>query len=357
MTGGGRALPVDRKEYTTTDRLLIVSAPAQSPPAPPSVGPSPSGPGWAPPPSTPPKGLSGGAKAGIAVAVVVVLVLAVLALGLVPGVSLFGSGHSANGVSSSSAGGKASGVAAAHGAGVLVLTVGVSTTYSFQFGHETGNTSCPVVDPLASNFTVPAESGSYSSGEATVWLFVYYNHSGPSESAIAVVGSTVYFLGTVTGAACVGSLSLLPLPSTYIDSTAAASAFDTDAGSFVSTHGSANAVYALVENATVGPEWIIAYTNCSYDPTTQQPTGGTSGDLLAGIVNGTTGAVYTTYLDSSFNCTGLNLTNVSLSLAIDPSLGGGPAGAASTTTLQAPVADRPTVRVTTAVPRGGTGSA
>jgi hypothetical protein len=246
--------------------------------------------------------------------VAVAVVLAVVALGLVLGVSLFGSHGGGNGVSSSSALGHAAGVASAHGAGVLVLETGVSTTFSFSYGKVTGNTSCPVTDPLATNFTVPSATGGYSSGDATLWLFLYANSTGPSESVVAVVGSTAYFLGQVTGSTCVSSTSFLPIPAGTVDSTTAAGAFDQDAGSFLSAHSSANAVYALVNNSTEGPEWLIAYTNCSYDPANNTTSGGDAGDLDSGIVNGTTGTLITSNFDSDLNCSGLNLANVSLNL-------------------------------------------
>jgi hypothetical protein len=252
-------------------------------------------------------------KAAIAVAIVAVVVFAVLAAGLVPGVSLFSkSGSAGTSVSSSSSALAAAGpVAAAHGAGALVLAVGASTTFSFPFGSEAGNTSCPVTGGIASNFTVGAATGNYSSGEATVWIFLYSNSSAVTLSAIAVVGSSSYFLGTVTGASCVGSLSLTPIPAGYVDSARAAKSADADAGSFLSADSRANVVYALLDNGTAGPEWYVVYTNCSYNVTTAEFTGGDHGNLFAGVVNASTGDLITGGASmGNLNCSSLSVTNV-----------------------------------------------
>jgi hypothetical protein len=281
-------------------------------PNPPTSPPNASMPPAAPPPKA---GLSGGAKALIAIVVVIVLVVAVLALGLIPGISLFGTSAAGNGVGSASALGDASGPATSHDAGSVVTEIGISTTFSFSFGYTSGNSSCSVTGGLSSdadNFTVPAETGSYASGSAVMWIFLYYNSVGPSESVVAVVGSTAHFLGQVSGALCVGALDLLPIPAGTVDSVAAASAID--ASAFTSAHGSATALYELVdsENSTAGPEWAIAFTNCSYDPNTNMTTGGDAGDVFYGIVNGTSGAAVVSAYEDDLNCSGLGLTNLSL---------------------------------------------
>lgn len=317
-----------------------MAAPSTGPPAPPPPGPTVSTATPAPATPAPPRGLSGGAKAGIAIVIVVVLVLAVLAFGLVPGVSLFKSSSGSNGTSSSSASGHASGTAAAHGSGKLVAMFGVSTTFSFSFGYIKGSGSCAVSGGLASaadNFTVPAQSGSYSSGDATLWVFVYFNASTPSESIIAVVGSSPYFLGMISGSSCVSVSGLVPIPSNVADSASAAGAFDADAGSFLAAHSTANALYLLlVNNTSKAPEWIVAYTNCSYDQQTNMTLGGQDGDLALGLLNGTTTSVITTVFESDLNCTALNLSSASLySTPASPAPGGGGGAAAGPSGLRA----------------------
>jgi hypothetical protein len=290
-------------------------------------------------------GPSSGAKAGIAVAVVAVIVFAALAAGVVPGVSLFGSSGSGNGVSSSTATEEASGVAAAHGVGSLLLLIGAATTYAFSFGEVSGNSTCSVTDPLSSNFTVPASTGGYASGQATVWLLLYANASGPSESLIAVVGSATYFLGTVTGSDCFDTSGLAALTGTYVSSTQAAAALDADAGSFVNAHGQANALYVLIHNTTSAPEWLIAYTNCSYDPATNTTTGGSDADLVLGVVNGTDGSVVGAETSDSLNCSAALASNLSQPLGAGPAVRvvGGPeqvSGTLGTTAVLAVVSSR-----------------
>jgi hypothetical protein len=73
-------------------------------------------------------------------------------------------------------------------------------------------------------------------------------------------------------------------------------------------------LFALVENGTAGPEWLVAFTNCSYDPATEKALGGTKGDLFYSTANGTTGAI-TGFADlvGQANCSTLTNTS-SLSL-------------------------------------------
>ena len=266
--------------------------------------------------SAPVRRLSGAAKAAIAVLIVAVIVVGVLAAGLVPGVSLMPKSKASTSmtVSSSTAIGDADQAASTHDAGSLTLVLGVSTTYSFQFGKMAGNTDCPVTHALSVNFTVPAEGSSYASGDAALWLFLYENSGGVNESVIAVVGPTTYFLGTLSGAECLTLASTSPLPSTFVSSTSLAATVDSDAGSFLKAHATANSLFALVENGTAGPEWLVAFTNCSYDPATQKALGGTEGDLFYSLANGTSGEV-TGFDDlvGQANCSALTNTS-SLSL-------------------------------------------
>lgn len=293
-----------------------MSGPPMSSASPPTAPPTPPGSpsGMPPPPPAPASGttgLSGGAKAGIAIAIVVVLVLAALAFGLVPGVKLFGTSSGTSGTSSGQSVGTANSTAKPYDPGSLVLAAGVSTTYSFSLGKIPSSvTTCPVKDGLSSNFTVPAQSGSYSSGDASLWIFVYVNAATPSESIVAVVGGTGYFLGQVTGSTCVNASSIAALTGSYVSSSQAASAADGDAGSFFAAHSSANALYLLLENNTSKePEWVIVYTNCSYNPTTNTTSGGAKADLFAAFVDGRTGSVIISAFEpGALNCSaGLDL--------------------------------------------------
>lgn len=246
------------------------------------------------PPSAPASGLSGTAKAGIGVAVVAIVVVAALALGVVPGVHLYPttSTGSSTGSSSASAIGPANQTAASHAPGHLVAVVGASTTYPFSFGKIPSSiTTCAVTGGLTTNLTVPAQSGSYSDGEASVWVFAYVNLSTPSETLVAVVGTVAYFLGQLTGASCVNT-TVPALAGPYESSTAAAGQIDPSAGAFLLAHPSANALYFLLQNSTSGhADWGVVFTNCSYDPSTNATAGGPRGDLFEGVLDAVSGAV------------------------------------------------------------------
>lgn len=269
-------------------------------------------------PSAPPHGLSAGAKAAIAIVAVAVIVLAVLAAGIVPGVSLFGKSSTSAAVGSSTAMSDANGVANSHDAGSLIYVIGVAPTYTFALPAEKGNSSCPLAGGVDENITIPAETSGYSSGNAVLWLFLYYNSATPSESLVVVASGTTYFLGTESGALCVGTFTGLPIAAGAISSTAAAAAADSDAGSFTSAHTQANAVFILAQNATAGPEWIVAYTNCSYNPATMKASGGTKGDLYEAEVNGTNSDVLLSVNEAGkANCTALSsITTTSKSYSL-----------------------------------------
>lgn len=256
-----------------------------------------------PPAPAPSRGLSPGAKVGIGIAVVAIVIFAALALGLVPGIHLFGTKGGPTGPSSDSALQAAGPVASAHGAGALVLEAGVNSVTSFQFGMLAGNVSCPVHNGLSANLTVPAQTGNYSNGYAAMWLLIYYNVSAISESVIAVLSGTTYFLGSVSGALCVAPLPLQALPSHPVSSTTVAAALANDAAPFTSQHASADSVFALVQTQNMtAPAWAVAYTPCSFDPSNGTTTGPDHTQEFVGEVNGTTGSVVLGIVETNVNC-------------------------------------------------------
>jgi len=277
-----------------------------SPSAPNAPPPTGSLPPPAPKKPTSARGLSGGAKAGIAAAVVVAVVVAAIAAGVIPGVSFWGKGSSSSAVSSAAAEASAAPVASAHDAGALVAIIGFAPTVSFTIPNETGNLSCPLAHAYDKNITVPSASGGYSSGAGTLWAFAYYNAGADSESVVLVVAGTVYFLGTESGASCVGSITARPLPSSFISSAQAATAADADAGTFVHAHAQANGVFLLENNAS-GADWEIIYTNCSYDPATGNASGGPLGDIFLGEVNASSATVVESAdLPGGANCSAIS---------------------------------------------------
>ena len=251
-------------------------------------------------------GLSRGAKAGIVAGVAVAVLLAAIAAGAIPGLSFGSGGSGSSAVSSSSAEASAAPVASAHDAGALVAIVGIAPTVSFTIPNETGNGTCPLADAYDKNISVPSAGSGYSGGSGTLWAFAYYNAGADSESVVLVVAGTPYFLGTESGASCVGTISAHALPSSFISSAQAASAADADAGGFLHAHAQANGLFVLENNGT-GAAWEIVYTNCSYDPSTGNASGGPLGDLFVGEVNASAPTVLASAdLPGGANCSAIS---------------------------------------------------
>ena len=286
--------------------------------------------GTNPPPTSPAprSGLSGGAKVGIVLAVVLVVVLGVWAANLIPGVpGPFATKGGPSAISSNAAEGEAAPVAATHDAGALVLLAGVNSLNSYSFGTDLGSTLCPLTGGLSANITVPAVSGNYSNGNAELWLFIYYNSTAPSESIVAVVGSTAYFLGTIAGALCVSAPPFQALPAHPASSSSAASSLQSSAAPFTARYGSANSIYVLIENNTsTDPTWYAIYTPCGYDPTTNTTTGGNATSTFLGEANGSTGSYIFGYTESDVNCTDLNPTTPTYELFMFEVVASGSAG-------------------------------
>jgi hypothetical protein len=241
------------------------------------------------------KRISKAAVAGIALVVILVVILGLIASGLLPGVSFLGASHGSSGISteaSEQALPSADATAHAHGAGPLYAVVGLSTTTSFQFGNEQdiGNGSCPVSGGLASNLTVAAATGNYSSGALEGWLFVYYNSTTSWASWVGVFGGQSEDFGHFAGGDCLGVLPVVrPLPPTYLDSTAAAAAAATVSAAFVSSHPEASVEYALSPStiSDAPPVWHLDYTTCDVGPNSGQG----SGDSFNVYLNALDGAV------------------------------------------------------------------
>lgn len=259
--------------------------------------------------ATPPKrGLSGAAIAGIAAVVIVIVVLGVIAAGLIPGVS-FSSGSSRSSSpppvteSSPQALAIASPTAKANGAGTLYAVVGLSSTTTFTFGKEQyiGNVSCPVVAGLSNNITVSPSTGNYSSGSLPGWLFVYYNSTTAWATWIGVFGGQSEYFGYFSGGSCMGALPLLePLPGSYLNSTAAATAALSVAGSFIAGHPQASVEYALTPSnfSHSPPVWHLDYTTCGVGPN----SGRGSGDSFNVYLNAEDGVVLSNSTSTGQSC-------------------------------------------------------
>jgi hypothetical protein len=270
-------------------------APTES--APPTSTPGPVG--------SPPKGgLSGAAAGAIAVVVVAVVVLGVIAAGLVPGVHFPGASKSSSPSTFESSGqalSVANGSANASGRGSLVMILGISTLTPFQYGAHIGNLSCPIVDGLGRNLTIPAETGNYSSGALYGWLFVYYSTSTGWATWIAEFGGHAYYFGYFASGACSDSLAKFsPLPTRYISSVTAAADAGSVTSAFVTAHAEASAEYALLPSNFSGgiPVWHLDYTTCGVGPN----SGTGSGDSLNVYLNAADGAILADTSSSGAAC-------------------------------------------------------
>ncbi len=218
--------------------------------------------------------MSSAAKIGLAVILVVVVVVGLGLGGVIPGFHLLSSGNGSSGTSSAGSSANAfdlaNAFASSHDSGLLYGVFGISVTAAFQAQLSDINGTCLVHDPT--NFTVPADSAVYWNGSASGWLFVYYSSAGPAVNVVGVLGSQAIQIATYPGAACEGAFpSLVPLPATYINSTAAATLareFSPEISGFVSNTSSANAQYTLAatNNSSAPPVWHLYFTSCSIGP-------------------------------------------------------------------------------------------
>jgi hypothetical protein len=286
------------------------SPPASSaPPNTAAPSPSPASPTPTPAPATGGGGWSTGAKVGVGVGVAVIVVVAIVLAGVIPGVHLFGS--SGSGASTAGPSGTALPVAqtyaSGHGSGQLYGVFGISVTTAFSATLQNLSGSCPVDN--ARNFTIPANSASYSSGSASGWVFVYWSSGTTTLSLIGVLGSTAYLLATYSGASCAGAIPFSqPLPSSFVSSAAAASTASAEGGSgftgFLSAYSSANAEYTLAptNDSSAPPVWHVYYTTCGIGPGLHSGVGVTA-DAFLDAASGS-GALLSTDYTASISCSG-----------------------------------------------------
>jgi hypothetical protein len=256
-----------------------------------------------PPPQAPPpkRGLSKGALVGIVVVVVViVVVLALLFSGAIPGFKL-GGGSSSSGptlTSFKSALSNANSSATSRGGSwVVIAAVGVDSVVALSLPSGLPGLlglSCPVANQPSSIPSLPANTGSYSSGDQSGWVFFLFQSSTSTLLLVLVIGSSTTTLGTITGASCFTDYNYFTGATGAIDSPAATSAVASDASAFTSKFSQASSVlffisgYSISEGGTPvtsGPVWSVSYTNCSLAATTG------AGSEFSASVNGTSGAV------------------------------------------------------------------
>ena len=238
----------------------------------------------------------------VVVVVVVIVVLALLFSGAIPGFKLGSSSSSTPSVTSfKTALSTANSTASSRGGSwVAIAAVGVDSVKPLAPPSNIAGLlglSCPVTNQSSSVPSLPAYSGSYSSGDQTGWIFFLFQSSSSTLLLLLVIGSSTTTLGTIVGASCFSSaFDYFTGASGVIDSPAATSAVASDASSFLSTYSTASSVlffisgYSITEGTqtfTSAATWTVDYTNCSINATS-----GTGSEFSA-TVNGTAGTVTT----------------------------------------------------------------
>jgi hypothetical protein len=210
------------------------------------------------------------------VAIVAILLLA----GLIPGVHL-GSSSGGSGptlTSSGQASPLASAMATRISAGSLYGVFGISPTIGFS-GTLESFFGCDLSAPTTGNVSIAGNTGTYYTGTAVGWLFIYYSAGNTTVSIIGVLGTQAELIAKYTGAGCAAIFgNLAPLPTTYSNSTVATTIADTlglGISAFLIAHPQASAEYALMaSNSTHAPAvWRIFYSTCAIGPMSGSGTG------------------------------------------------------------------------------------
>jgi hypothetical protein len=144
--------------------------------------------------------------------------------------------------------------------------------------------------------TLPAYSGSTTTGEAQGWLFAFSTVGGTLLVLAVVNGTATIVASTTSPGACYGGPG--SFNAVVVDSSVAAATAEATRLSMAFLHGaSANSTAVSTELLLVPPGyvslsppvpmWIVTDTTCAlYDP------GGGGGSALTTVVNAVTGALY-----------------------------------------------------------------
>ncbi len=241
----------------------------------------------------------------VVIAVVVALLLTVLLLGVLGSSSSGTPLAVGNGSTFSSARSVADGFASLHGTWDLLEGVGVAlpnaTVYPITAPTVTANcTYTTLAGTVPSNLTIPAYSGSLTSGAAPVWLFGYFSPASGNELAMFDIGGQVAVAIDLSAGCTSGTLlHFTGIPGSVVDSSSAVAAAAAAGGSaFLSAHSVGASLtmiligpYFFGNQSSASPLWSISWSTCSAIFVTN-PSG--SGYTFSAVVNATTGAVVPT---------------------------------------------------------------
>jgi len=206
-----------------------------------------------------------------------VVVIALLLSGVIPGFHLGGNSSSPSGPTTEQS---AASTATSFAGGVsgapwsLKFAGGTDSIYGESTNVSSfSNATCPLHGSTTSKVTDPGYNGTYSTGLADVWEFVFTSAAG-AQLIIVVQNGAAVEAGQTTGPGCVPG-GLTTLSGNLIDSSAAAQAAlgTANGAKYASTVVHSNASYYLEEPfvgylKTNAPIWWMLFSGCSGENST-----------------------------------------------------------------------------------------
>jgi len=213
----------------------------------------------------------------------------------------------------------------------LVIAAGISPSASVTENVSSASKDCnlTILPGGGSSVTIPAGPAGATGGTAPGWVFLYRDAAGELLFVSVINGTATSWATIAPGQECSTIFEFLSvIPSSAIDSSAAAAAVQSDASGFLAAHPSVSASYGLVGGVSflgfhTGAEWEVNYTTCPLNAPS-----GTAGASFNATVNATTGAVVYqktqpaitcrtgTAIDLSRGESGTSPVDVSLALAV-----------------------------------------
>jgi hypothetical protein len=199
-------------------------------------------------------------------------------------------------------------VSAYQGGGwALVVAAGLDSATSVSIPvnsseSSSGECNLTLASGVSGSVSISAFTGSLTAGVAPAWEFLYRNGAG-SIAVVTVIDGSATVIGTLAGATCSSVFGLFhAIPSSAIDSSAAAGAVSTDAAAFLAQYPNASAEFGLTGGISlfgkgVGAEWGVVYKTCPISATAS----GTGTEFNA-TVNATDGSVVFFQTTSDVSC-------------------------------------------------------
>ncbi len=209
----------------------------------------------------------------------------------------------------------------------LVLALGYDSPISLTVGIENFTGTCPLAplsaSPTPTTLTIPAFTGSLSSGSSPFWLLAFEQSTTAEVYLVGIVGGTTLPIGVGTASCLDLTTADIPIPTESLDSSTAIQIAAAAGGSdYLAAHPTALLEMTLTGGLPGGPPldpgafWAFVYSTCNpfgiENPSGNQP----ARDIQVSALNGTVLAVGNTSVDCqpSFGSialgSALNLGNV-----------------------------------------------